>query len=184
MAKRKTGTRHPCGKLKQPSAQERSEILARKARMESEYVQNQPHRRGFAVKDDPRLESELGRFCVRNHLRKELFDAALDWANIVRLYRAAWGAPQDENHASTGMIGQGPSMETQAKWKADMLSIEEDLYGFHGTNKARYKATMELVFKGITPAPELRQYAIDGLRIVAINRAKMSAKDAPFQQAA
>jgi hypothetical protein len=183
MAKRKTGARHPCGKLKQPSAKERADIQARRARMEAEFVQNQPHRRGFAVKDDPRLESELGRFCVRYKLRKELFDAALDWANIVRLYRAAWGAPQDENHASAG-LGEGPSMETQAKWKAEMLSIEEDLYGFHGKNKARYKATMELVLRGVAPVNELVPYAIDGLRIVAINRAKMSAKDAPFQQAA
>jgi len=151
--------------------------------MEAEYVQNQPHRRGFAVKDDPRLESELGRFCARNHLRKELFDAALDWANIVRLYRAAWGAPQDENHASAG-LGEGPSMETQAKWKADMISIEEALYGVHGKNKARYKATSDLVLKGIAPSQELRQYAIDGLRVVAINRAKMSAKEQQFQIAA
>jgi len=183
MAKRKIGARHPCGKLKQPSAQERSEIAARNARMETQYAEGQPHRRDFKVKDDPRLESELGRFCVRQGLRMELFDAALDWANIVRLYRAAWGAPQDENHASAG-LGKGPSMETQAGWKADMLSIEEDLYGFHGTNKARYKATMELVFRSIQPTPELVRYAIDGLRVVAINRAKMSAKDQPFQRAA
>ena len=183
MAKRKTGARHPCGKLKQPGAKERSEIQARKARMEAEYVQNQPHRRDFAERDNPMLESELGRFCVRNRLRKELFDAALDWANTVRLYGAAWGAPQIENHGAGG-TGEGPSMATQAKWKAEILSIEEDLYGFHGTNKARYKATSDLVLRGVPVPPALREYAIDGLRIVAINRAKMSAKEAPYQQAA
>jgi len=129
--------------------------------METQYVEGQPHRRDFKVKDDPRLESELGRFCVRQGLRMELFDAALDWANIVRLYRAAWGAPQDENHASAG-LGEGPSMETQAKWKADMQSIEEDLYGFHGTNKARYKATMDSSCEASSPRLNLSGTPLTG----------------------
>jgi hypothetical protein len=184
MARRKTGKRYPGGKLKQPSAAERSKISAERARMEAEFVQHQPHRRGFAVKDDTWLESEVGRFCRLHGLREEVFEAAKEWANIARLYGAAWGAPQDERHSSPGLTGEGPSMETQAKWKAQLQGIEEKLYGEAGANKARYSATMRLVLRRVIPSRELAPYAVDGLRVVAIYFRKMSARDAPFQSAA
>jgi hypothetical protein len=183
MAKRKTGERHPCGKLKQPNAQERADIAARKARQETAFVENQPHRRDFADKSDPWLESELGRFCRLRKLRRELFDAAMEWANIVRLYRVAWGAPVDEHHGGPGS-GQGPSGATLAAWKAQMLSIEEALYGDAGTNKARYAATKALVLDGKAPSRELEQFAIDGLRIVAIELGGMTAREAPHHSEA
>jgi hypothetical protein len=183
MAKRKTGERHPCGKLKQPNAQERADIAARKARQETAFVENQPHRRGFADKSDPWLESELGRFCRLRKLRRELFDAAMEWANIVRLYRVAWGAPVDEHHGGPGS-GQGPSGATLAGWKAQMLAIEEALYGDQGTNKARYSATKALVLDGKAPSRELEQFAIDGLRIVAIELCGMTAREAPHHSEA
>ena len=183
MAKRKPGLRHPCGKLRQPGARERSDIAAHKARLEAEFVQHQPHRRSFAVKDDPWLENELGRFCRRQGLRREVYEAALEWAEIVRLYRAAWGAPLDENHGGGGG-GEGPSMETQAKWKAQMQQIEEDLYGPDGRNKARCKATSDLVVRRIPVPRELVEYAKAGLILVAIRLAKISERDTPYQRAA
>ena len=183
MRHRKSGKRHPCGKLIQPTAKERSEIAARKARTEMEFVESQPHRRGFSDPGNPWLASELGRFCRVHRLRREIYEAAGEWANIVRLYGAVWGAPQAENHGSGGM-GQGPSMATQEKWKAQMLAIEEALYGDHGTNKARYKATSDLVLRGYPVPRELVPHALDGLRIVAIELNWMAARDQPFQEAA
>jgi hypothetical protein len=149
-----------------------------------EFVQGQPHRRGFADRADPWLESELGRFCRLHRLRRELFDAATEWANIVRLYRAAWGAPMDERHGTTGVGGQGPSMATVEAWKAQMVSIEEALYGEHGTNKAMYRATKRLVLDGVMPAREDVPYALAGLKVLAIHLGLMTAREAPFQEAA
>jgi hypothetical protein len=183
MAKRKTGARHPCGKLVQPTAQQRAEIEARKARQETAFVQNQPHRRDFDRADDPWLESELGRFCRLKKLRRELFDSAIEWANIVRLYRVAWGAPVDEHHGGAGS-GQGPSAATVAAWKAQMIAIEEALYGDAGTNKARYAATKGLVLDGRPVSRELEPFVIDGLRIVAIELGGMTAREAPHHSEA
>ena len=181
--KRKTGKRHPCGKLIQPTAKERSEIAARKARSEVEFVESQPHRRAFADKGDPWLADEVGRFCRVHRLRREIKDAADEWRNIVRLYRAAWGAPQDENHGAAG-LGQGPTWDTVDGWKAQMLGIEEALYGDHGTNKARYMATKMLALDGRSVPRELVPYALDGLRVVAVELGRMTKRDAPFQEAA
>jgi len=152
--------------------------------MEAEFVQNQPHRRGFSVRDDKWLESELGRFCRRHKLRDELYNGALEWANVVRLYRAAWGAPMDERHGSPGMTGEGPSLAQSEAWRAQMIAVEEDLYGQSGMNKARMKATSDLVLRGTPVPPALTQYAIDGLRIVAIRMVNLPRQEHPFERAA
>lgn len=183
MAKRKTGERYSNGKLKKPTAAERAKTEAEVYRANMQQVGNQPGRREFADPLDPWLESEVGRFCRRNRLRRELFEAGTEWANIKRLYRLAWGAPMDEHHGGAGS-GEGPSAATVAGWKATLLNIEEALYGETGRNKARYTATMRLCLDGQPVPRELVDYAKDGLRVLAIELGKMTAKEQPFQDAA
>jgi hypothetical protein len=184
MAKRKTGAdRYASGRLKPPNAAQRAEIEARLARKEVEFVMQQPHRRDA---EDPRhewLESELGRFALRHKLRREIVDAGREWANIVRLYRVAWGAPVDEHHGGTGS-GRGPTGETLAGWRETMLSVEEALYGDDGMNKARYLATKRLCLDDKPVDPALVPFALDGLRVLAVELGRMTKRDAPFHSEA
>lgn len=184
MAKRKPGRRHPCGKLIQPTAQERAEIAKRQGMVELQTVMNQPHRRDAADPRDEWLETELGRFCRRHRLREEIKKGAEEWADISRLFRAAWGAPMPERLGSIGVTGEGPSWATVEAWRGQLQNIEDKLYGDTGRNKARYSATYNLVFRGLAPTRELEPYALDGLRVVAIELGRMSKRDAPFQEAA
>lgn len=158
-------------------------MLAKAAQIEVELVMAQPHRRDAK---DPRhewLESELGRFCLRHKLRREIKAAGDDWANTVRLWRLAWGAPLDEHHGAAGS-GRGPTAATVAGWRQTMLKVEEALYGDPGTNKARYTATKMLCLDDKPVPRELVEYAKDGLRVLAIELGKMTAKEQPFQDAA
>ena len=180
---RKFGPRYDNGKLKKLTASERAAKEAEAYRANMKQVGQQPHRRDFADPLDHWLTDELGRFCRVNRLRREIKEAADEWALIVRLYRVAWGAPVDERHGSRG-TGEGPSCATVAGWRAQIENIEEALYGDHGTNKARYSATKRLVLDGVAPSRELLPYALDGLRIVAVQLGRMTKRDAPFQEAA
>lgn len=181
--KRKTGPRYDNGRLKKLTAAERTLREAEAYRSNMQQVGQQPHRRGASDPLDPWLTDEFGRFCRTYKLRREIKEAADEWALIVRLYRVAWGAPVDERHGSRG-TGEGPSCATVEGWRRQMQDIEDALYGEHGTNKARYSATKRLVLDGVVPARELLPFALDGLRIVAVELGRMTARDAPFQVAA
>jgi hypothetical protein len=193
MAKRKTGERFACGKLKQPNAQQRAEIEARLARQQTEYVKAQPHRRDAEDPAHEWNESALGRFCKFHKRRPELYAAGLKWAELHRLFNVAWGAPVDEHHGGGGN-GLGPSMETQEKWKLQMRKIEEKLLGIHEEdeakgpvthmNKARLKVVNMLCLDDKPVPRELAEHALEGLRILAIEFGQMSAKDAPHHSEA
>jgi hypothetical protein len=78
---RKNGHREPNGRIKRIEASERRLLLG-----ERRQVADQPHRRGDTSQlcGDP-----LGRFVLRHQLPRGLYDAATEYAGMVRCFYAA-----------------------------------------------------------------------------------------------
>jgi len=119
--KRKFGKREKNGNLQRPSKIERESFQRRMEQVEMQTVLAQPHRRGNT---DQRCESALGRFSIANpKLRRELFDAASDYAGLKRRWRAAKGVPGDVRLGADGS-GAGPCEATVRAWEAQIAEIE------------------------------------------------------------
>ncbi len=126
--KPKAGLRYPSGELKKPTTQAAlNQIADARRRHEQSVVLNQPHRRGEA---NPWAESPLGRLCLRLKLRRELYDAGMNYASIVACWRGAKGIPKSTGR-STGGSGQTPADDAVLRWQTQMLEIERavDRYG-------------------------------------------------------
>jgi hypothetical protein len=117
---RKSGQRHACGKLKQPTAGERMTFQKQMEEAEMKVVLNQSHRRGSR---DQLCESPLGRFFLENPMiRRELREAGIEFAAIKRRWRAAKGVPTDVRmHEGTGA---DPLPETMRRWENQIALVE------------------------------------------------------------
>jgi len=82
----------------------------------------QPHRRGDNRRE---LESPLGRFCLRNKLREELYDTGIEYGGIVRQFYAAKGIPQPSSDG--GGSGHGVSPEKAVKLKEELERLEKPM---------------------------------------------------------
>ena len=122
------GDRYPGEKLKParmntPTLQEIADARDR-ARRETEAevmatARSQPHRRDLKEPDSRWADSALGRFCLANRLRKEIYDAGLMYQVIYDRHCAAWGAPcQRRSGGGRGGMGEGPTMRTVAEWRS------------------------------------------------------------------
>jgi len=80
--KRKFAHREPNGRLSRMAVHELD-----KFNIEKLTVLSQPHRRGEL--EDQKQESPLGRFVIQHSLPSELYDAALEYAGMVRCFYAA-----------------------------------------------------------------------------------------------
>jgi hypothetical protein len=180
MAKRKAGARYANGRLKKPTIETLKQLEAQRYRENMQQAAQQPHRREFADPLDPWLENELGRFCRRNGLRREYYQAGLDWAEMRASWNAAKGVPASTHKDGMGS-GRGPSEATLDRWKHILDQIDEDLYE---ENAATLWATRKLCIDMQPPKREFLPYVIKGLGIVALRLGKVSAKDHPFGQAA
>jgi hypothetical protein len=103
--KRKIGSREPNGRLARIKTAERD-----KGMIEMITVLRQPHRMGDL---DQYRESPLGRFILCNKLRRELYDAGVEYGCLVRHFHAAKGV-QRIIVEGTGS-GRGVSPE-KTKW--------------------------------------------------------------------
>jgi hypothetical protein len=79
--KKRSGAREANGRLKRIKAAQRDATA-----IEKRDVLAQPHRHGDL---DQRLESPLGRFTLRQHLRPEIFDAGVEYGHLARVWLAA-----------------------------------------------------------------------------------------------
>jgi len=117
--KRKFGHREPNGRLQRIVAAERDQRLRAG---ETFTVMMQPHRRG----DNSQLsESPLGRFCLRNKLRSELYDTGIEYGGLVRQFFAAKGIPQPSSDG--GGSGRGVSPEKAIKLKEELERLEKPI---------------------------------------------------------
>ena len=165
----KPGARYPSGGLKPamntPTLQEIADARDR-ARRETEAetmatALAQPHRRG---NPEPWLGSALGRFCHFQRVRRELYDAGLEYGAIIRRWRSAKGIPSDERHG-TGGCGDGPSAATVAGWERQIAACEKELWTTRGMDA--YRAVRQLVLFD-ADLPEIdNKPAIIGLQAIA-----------------
>lgn len=180
MAKRKTGPRHPCGKLKQPSAKDRALKDAELYRANMAQVASQPHRRDFADPISPRLECALGRFCERQRLRSELFDAGREYADLLRRWRVAKGCP-DPVHTGGMGSGQGPSDAVVASWWKQIERIEA---GLRRESFLPFLAVRHLAIDDRDIPATATAHAVEGLCIVAQELGRLPVGAHPFVRAA
>jgi hypothetical protein len=182
MAKRKTGERYANGKLKKPTAAERAAREAELYRANMQQVAGQPHRREFADPLDPWLESELGRFCRRNKLRRECFEAGEAWADLHRRYHTAKGAP-DPLHTGGMGSGAGPSPEQVEKWGE---KLREVVFAVQDVNQAALYYTRRLCInrEPVPPGQQFIGYATQGLVAAAVALGLLDGKVHPYERAA
>lgn len=178
--KRKPGERYANGRLKRPTVETLKQLEAERYRENMKQAGQQPHRREFSDPLHPWLESEFGRFCMRHGLRRELFDAGNEWAEIRRSWNSAKGVP-DPVHTGGMGSGLGPSEATVARWRRLLQQIEDDLYE---VNKATMWATRRLCIDGAAVGREYEAFAIRGLSVVAVSLGRMAASAHPFVRAA
>lgn len=117
--KRKVGHREPNGRLQRMLDVDRERRLLAG---ETITVLMQPHRRGDT---DPRRESPLGRFCLRNKLGREMYDTGIEYGGLVRQFFAAKGIPQPSSDG--GGTGRGVSPEKAVKLKEELERLEKPI---------------------------------------------------------
>jgi hypothetical protein len=121
--KRKFGHRWSNGNLKPPNAAARGLDLQSLEDAEKSIVLAQPHR--FGHNADQLCESPLGRLVMRWKLRRQIFDAAIEWGKFMRRWLAIKGIPQ-EIHAGAGK-GAWPSEKTVAEWELEVCRVDRAL---------------------------------------------------------
>lgn len=109
-AKRKSGHREPNGRRSRTEPKERIEGT----------VLNQPHRRGNT---DQKCASVFGRFCLRNKLRTELYDAGEEYASVTRRWQTAKGIPVQVSSPDPSS-GLGVTKEVVKTWQTRMMGME------------------------------------------------------------
>jgi len=117
--KRKFGHREPNGRLQRMLEADRDRRLRAG---ETFTVMMQPHRRGDTGRE---CESPLGRFCLRNKLRSELYDTGIEYGGLVRQFFAAKGIPQPSSDG--GGSGRGVSPEKAIKLKEELERLEKPI---------------------------------------------------------
>jgi len=176
---RKTGLRYADGKLRKPTLEQLKEASAAQYRENMAQAANQPHRRWARDPLDARLESALGRFCLANRVRGELYDAGRAFGDVYRRWRAAKGI-RDPLHSSSLGGGDGPSAETVAGWWRTIERVEARLRP-HGS--IAYLAVRSLCLDDADISTEAADDAIEGLRIVAQEMLRVPVVSHPFAAA-
>lgn len=177
---KKAGLREPNGKLKRPSAEERRKADRIRIMGERAFVVGQPHRRGEMSQ---MAGSVFGRFCLKNKLRPEIYDAGQEFARIVAGWRAAKGVPVFSN-ASPGPM-PAPEDPERTKKRVDglrdrMMRCEKALLRI-GTEANI--AVRQLILDEFDLSWEQDEHAKDGLAALAVELGFMKAHDHPFTTA-
>lgn len=105
--------RYPCGKIKRSKTIEQIAEAEKKAQeFEMATVLAQPHRHGSRSQLS---ENAFGRFILAHKLRRELYDAGIEYYALRRRLVNIWGGPRD----GIKLDGNGSDMTTEQslKWK-------------------------------------------------------------------
>lgn len=122
--------REKSGKLKRPTKKER-EMAARSRTAEFQeiaVVLAQPHRRGDP---DQRKSSSWGRFCMRNKLARELFDAGERYGQIYSRWCLLKTGRAIEGHSAGSSAGLEPTPENIRQTVENLEAAESALRFAH-----------------------------------------------------
>jgi hypothetical protein len=174
---RKQTAREANGRAKRPTLAQLKDAESRQRLAETDFVANQPHRRGARNPRDPRIITAHGRFCDRYGLRDEIFLAAEKLAETYRRWRAAKGIPDPQHSSAMGSGGAGPSKSTVDGWWRDIERVEKELrlYG-----SGVYVSIRHLIQDGQDVPEEAAADTIVGLRVVAVRLGRLPAGSHPF----
>jgi hypothetical protein len=172
--KRKNGVRTANGDLKRPTVDERAQAQQMAENIEKLTVLAQPHRRG----DLSQLtESPLGRLVLHGGLRRELYDAGIEYGGMVRRFYAAAGIPQpvSDGHPTTG-AGVDPKVAIELRKALDSLERSMRRVSLAGFSAVRTLAVHERE----CPA-YLAEQAAAVLYEVAVYMRKLGRSDHPYR---
>lgn len=175
--KRKVGKREKNGRLERPTLAQLESADRANRLSETAVVLAQPHRQGD---DDVRLVSALGRFAKRCKLRREIMEAATEYANKEAWWGRAVGRPRGfENATPRPGNGNGPSDATVRGWLDFKLGVDTMLMRH---SLSGYKAFRRLVIDDCDPEPSAATDAAlaTALRLVAIHTGHITARVSAF----
>jgi len=160
--------REPNGRHKRPTAAERAKRERDAYQVEMRTVLAQPHRRDMPQPEHPWCATALGKFCLKNKLRRELHDCAADYAALIARWRAAKGVPMVDSTGQAGS-GLGPSTATVRAWERDIEAREramrQALAGKAGN--IAYAAVRHIAVDGASIPPEYIPAAVQGMLALA-----------------
>lgn len=146
---RKAGARERNGRIQRPTTVAQIEAAeAEQRRHEMSVVLAQPHRRGD---EDQLCASALGRFVKAHGLRRELYDAGEQYANLKRQWLAFFGAPMPDRLSGSGT---GVTLATAQEWgrRLDALEIAVATAAPAGYGLAVLEYVRSMAVDGIDPA--------------------------------
>jgi hypothetical protein len=177
---RKQALREPNGRVKRPTLAQLKQAELSQRMAETDFVANQPHRRGARNPRDPRISTAHGRFCDRHRLREEIYQAAEQLAETYRRWRAAKGIPDPQHSSAMGSGGDGPSPSTVDGWWREIERVEAELRRY---GSDAYVGVRHLLQDGQDVPDEASADTIVGLRVVAVQLGRLPAGAHPFASA-
>lgn len=148
--------------------------LAEKARAQREMsvVLAQPHRQG---NNSQLSESVLGRFCQQHRLRRELYDAGIEYGAMKRRWVRYWDAPLPDSVPGAALY-KLPDDEDAERWRKWIEKAEAAIVREHGD----LRAIQAMCVHERTPSAWTgRAYVINGLLALAIEIGRLDAKATP-----
>ena len=166
--------REPSGKIKRPTRAEMAAADLRKREGERSFVLMQPHRNGEASQ---LAGSAFGRYCLRMKMRRELYDAGEEYANVVRRWRAARGIPTDLRLSEGAGTGDGPAGTTVAAWAKRISSLNNTMLN---TSKEGFFAVRQMILDGYDIGMDQDGCASETLVALAVDLEFIRAGEHPF----
>ncbi len=172
----KSGSREQSGKLKRPTLAQMAAARKSADDVEKLVVLAQPHRRGNA---SDLCGSALGRFCLMHGLRRECYDAGLEYAAMKSKWRAAWGAPTDVRMGGTGC---DIDLDVVNGWRARIAGMESAMMRAGGVGGLGWVEEIAVNDRG-APPPYAVRAAIGALIGLAVecDRLPASALTSPAE---
>jgi hypothetical protein len=162
-------TREQNGRLARLTTVEQIAMAERERQQkEMAVVLAQPHRQGNAGQ---LAECHLGRFCEKHRLRRELFDAGLEYAGMKRRWLCYHGARFPERITGNGFAVA--TDEDAARWKKRIEEMEHAIVRGHGA----LRAIEDLCIYDQQPSMFVHNvFIIKGLLALAIECGRLDAK--------
>ena len=162
------------GRPKKSTIEQLAECERERSQREMLTVMQNPIRRHFPIPNEPLLSTALGRFCTVHKLKRELHDAADDYAKTRRKIISAWDGPLADQPGGTG--GDIPTF-LKEEWKRAVSAWETAILESSIEGVAILRWIGVLSFDGgEIPAYVSTRYMIDGLLALAVVQGKLDKK--------